>query len=376
MATRIVGPIAFISDIHWGKSKDSELRLKLLDTFLHKIGEELYQMGIKNIIFLGDWYDNRNVIHVKTSHHYSYRRLRRLAERFNIYMIPGNHDFHLKAHDSEEKINSIAIFNELKNVTVFLEPEELELDGGRRAMIVPWGELPPKPEERYDYLFGHFEWKGARMVGKVLEEGYSPSDLLDYAPEVFTGHIHLRADYNYKNGVIHSIGCPLELDWGDCGDLKGVYVLDPMQKELAFVENDFSPRHIEFLYSANEKKIQDFSKANGNFVKLIVDKEHKPKRLIELIEAINNEHPLRSAFVDYIVETTGIEELIKQNSGVDLDNVQKSIVKLPPKEQVLAYIETHAEEFKAQEIDIDLLKNMAVEFFDKGSLLNVGDDDE
>ena len=74
--------IALLSDVHWGKSRDSDVKLKVLNDYFDWYIQLLRNKGIDTVIFLGDWFDNRNLISVKTTNQ-AYEILKKFSAFFS-----------------------------------------------------------------------------------------------------------------------------------------------------------------------------------------------------------------------------------------------------------------------------------------------------
>ncbi len=66
--------VMIFSDFHWGKSKNSEIKIQQNEKFIKWLIQQAKINNITHIIFMGDWFETRNTISVKTYNH-SYEAL-------------------------------------------------------------------------------------------------------------------------------------------------------------------------------------------------------------------------------------------------------------------------------------------------------------
>jgi len=281
--------VALFSDLHWGKSRDSDVKLQSANDFIDWFIVTIKKLDIKDVIFLGDWFDNRNHISVKTQNH-SYNALRKFSDNdINLYMIVGNHDAYFK---DTIVVNSITHYNDVPNVYPIEKMTEVHFAStDKYGLLCPWETYEDTPNN-YDVMFGHYEFQGAYLVGTVSKSGMNVEDLLKKAPTIFGGHYHIRAEYEHKEGKVVTIGCPLELDWGDYENPKGIYILDTSDMSYEFVENTTSPKHVRMYWSHIKEKTEKFDKIDGNYVKFVIDTKYKFEHIMKILNLINTKNPL------------------------------------------------------------------------------------
>ena len=346
--------IAIVSDIHWGKSRDSATMTKISEDFFEHLFGMMMDRDIKNLFFLGDWFDNRNTISVKTSWH-SFKAFSRLLEcGVKVYMVVGNHDSFLK---ESVEVNSLVQFGRDPNVFVVSEPTTVVFPSATGALF-PWGTFDPQrvSDSKRDVLFGHFDFQGAQLVGSVNESGIAVEDILKLSPLVFSGHFHIRREYIYKNGKIVSVGCPFELDWGDYANEKAVVFFDASMMSYESVPNDFSPRHRKIFWSKVLNRTDDLKGVKGNFVKLIVDEAYKFEHVTRVLSLINGMGPLRPCETEFVYNTVFFNQL-KQTSASAEDSIHLTAL-----EYINRFIDQHAGQLDA-EVNVDKLKEMVMSYY-------------
>ena len=138
------------------------------------------------------------------------------------------------------------------------------------------------------------------------------SDLLKKAPQIFSGHFHLRTKKKYGNSSITYVGNTFQQDWGDYGEEKGVEVLNLTTGETRFVRNTASPEyvkvHLSKLVAKDKNEIEIVkTKLKNNFVKLIIDQDFQPEKLAALSEKLSGLNPLQ-------FNTEALVETVAQNA--------------------------------------------------------------
>lgn len=290
--------IVLFSDIHWGKSRDSDIKLQIACEFIDNFCNLIKKHKIKNVIFLGDWFDNRSFVSVKTQN-IAFDALMKISKIVDgIYMIVGNHDSYFK---NTIAVNSVKTYSVIDNVYPIEELTEIKFKSGKKGLLCPWDSLDASAfKSKYDILFGHFELQDALLTGTVSKIGTKPSTLLSISPLVFSGHYHLRKKYSHKNGKIITIGSPTELDWGDADNEKGIYILDTKDLSYTFHKNTFSSKHIRIFWSKIKSKTSKFNQIKGNYVRLVIDTKYKFEHIMKVVNLINSNSPIKPAETDFI----------------------------------------------------------------------------
>lgn len=349
--------VSIFSDIHFGKNKDSELKLGLASSFIDSYIECLKQENISTVFFLGDYFDNRDWLSVKTDF-IGYQNILKFEQnKIHLFLIVGNHDLYYK---SSNDINSVKKFESLKYVHVIDEPTLID-SGYSELLLIPWVQNVEqiKFDTKYDACFGHFEFKGAQLCGSISTTGFEPSNLLDISDLVFTGHFHIQKEYDFKNGKIVSVGSPLQLDWGDYGNNKGFFVFDVESKKYEFIENVVSPQYTKIYLSKVMAKLKtDFDKIAGNFVKLIVDCKYEYDQVIKITGFLNSRKPIQPVEVEYTFKNEFSNKLpeitdnknYKEKTHFDyikdvVDAEKQEVIDLFDKEKLLNYLNNY---YKAQ----------------------------
>jgi DNA repair exonuclease SbcCD nuclease subunit len=151
----------------------------------------------------------------------------------------------------------------------------------------------------------------------------------------------LRDEREYKNGKIVYVGNPFEMDFGDCGDIKGYYALNFEDLNYVFFENKISPKHKKVKLSDFDNSEQDFA---NNIVKIVVDKKIKDGEYDKYSQNISNLKPFSFSFDNSLdLDDPKMEEGFDNvdMSGVDFSKAITDFVEMMSvdnKEEVLKYI--------------------------------------
>ena len=310
--------IALFTDLHLGIHQNSlfwhGVALKWTDWFV----SELEKKNIKDIIFMGDFFDHRDEVAVNTLH-VGYQVLSKLKE-YNIIMIPGNHDSFYRDH---AEINSLNIVQGWSNIQLLNKTSQLML-GTKLATFVPWGgDVNKVPKS--DYVFGHLEINTFRLHGtKVCDKGIEPTSVLNLSPRVYSGHFHLRDKREYQNSYINYVGNPFEMNFGDINNQKGVYILDLNNDTEEFITNDISPKHCKIFASevANTDVKKYKQSIANNIVKLIVDIKISADAIDKIQKNIILYKPALCT-VEFLLNINDIDmlkDISADMSGVNIEN--------------------------------------------------------
>lgn len=229
--------LAMFTDIHFGARNNSDQHnmdcLEFVDWFIEKVKEE----KPSHIAFLGDFFENRNAINVRTMD-----RAAEACRKINALGIPviwivGNHDLY---HRQDRTIFSTDIFRDLENFLLVSEPLELNKDW----FVAPFmfrDEYPGLVSDinSHKYVLGHFEFRNFVVTGdsRLMEHGPDASDFS--SPEyIFSGHYHKR---QVNNNIIY-IGNTFPTNFGDAGDsARGMAVFDVENNDVYFHDWEGSP---------------------------------------------------------------------------------------------------------------------------------------
>lgn len=292
------------SDIHIACHKKRLDRLQDCLKCLEWVFDTAKQRGVKNIIFGGDLYQDRQKIDLLT-YHLTFDVFKKHCDgSVNVYLLLGNHD--LWYYDRWD-INSVKPMSALPGVHVIEQPTTLEIDG-EKIDFLPYTHDPIthlkdlKRTGGGKLLIAHLAVDGAVLNstfatysdviiehdGDMVRVG---SDQFDGWEQVFLGHYHCEQKLS---PTVEYVGSPLELTFGEAFQEKHVILYDLKTGDREYVVNNFSPRHLIIP----EDEADKYDLAN-NFVRLTV-KDTAESRLVEMKEGLKARSP---ATVEVVAES-------------------------------------------------------------------------
>lgn len=288
--------ILIFADVHIYPHKKSSERLQhCLDT-LEWAFQTAIDRKIKEVIFCGDLFHERQTIDVLT-----YQKTFEIFEKylidekdysgsnpppFNIKLLLGNHDlWHLEKWD----VSSVNPFRALDGVTVIDKPCTIDIFKSKPISFLPYTHDPisdlkkvgrDKDVKHWEgnkrILFGHVAIDGAlwnvkhSTVSEVAIE--HDGDMTIVGPEifdgwdqVFLGHYHAEQVLGDKKNIEY-VGSPLQLNFGEAFQHKHIIIYDIVTGEKEYIRNEFSPKH--FIIS--DKDLDKYDLEN-NFIRVMVD---------------------------------------------------------------------------------------------------------
>lgn len=293
--------ILLASDLHVHQHKNSASRLDDCIKCFEWIFAVARKNNIKNIVFGGDLFQDRQKIQV-----ISYQRTFEVLEAnedINFYLLLGNHD--LWFHERWD-VSSVFPLRALKNVHVINKPCSINILGTGFDFL-PYNHNPKESIEKYfqkksEILIAHIAIDGAVLntfhdtIAEVSIE--CDSDMITMSKEllsgwdrVFLGHYHAAQQLNNS---IEYIGSPLELNFGEAFQEKHVIIFDLDTLEKEYIVNDFSPKHI----IVKEEEIDKYSLEN-NFVNVICSDLNSSKTM----ELRNNLSEMNIASLEFKPKT-------------------------------------------------------------------------
>lgn len=332
--------IGCFSDIHIGLGQDSKQWHDIALNFAKWASEQYLNAGINDIIIPGDIFHNRNEIGVNTlavaKQFFDY------FKDFRIFISSGNHDCFYKNNST---INSISILGGWNNINIIDSVPEIIKTDYEDIVLVPWGTEFDKIPETKGIIFGHFEISSFYMNSyKVCEHGFESKQLFKKAPLIISGHFHKKDDRKYDKGRIVYLGSPYQHNFGDFGDLRGIYILNLENNKFEFIENNISPKHVKVSTKAlsnGNSEIDDYLLEN-NIISLVVDSDIDQEELAILTSKINKLSPL-SVRTDYLSSDSEITQK-DDDKEFDSGNLLKDIAEfvenldIDNKKEVVEYL--------------------------------------
>ena len=263
--------LAVLNDTHFGARGNSEAVFENQREFFSKVFfPTVEEYGIKQILHLGDLYDNRKAISVRAQHEARKMFLDPLRERgLMMDIIPGNHDVYYKSTNSLNSLKEMLGYF-LNNIHIIEEPEVM-LYGGMEIGLVPW--MNPQNEDhclqfiqtkcRASWLAGHFEIMGFDMMRGVKSTHGLDSSVFDRYEKVLSGHYHSGS--SHKN--IQYLGSQTEFTWADANDPKYFHIIDTDTREIEAIRNPYTL--FQKVYFSGKEPDTDLSEVRSKYVKVI-----------------------------------------------------------------------------------------------------------
>ena len=283
--------IAILNDTHAGCRNNSEIFMDYQEKFYRDVFfPYLEEHGIKKIIHLGDYYENRTSINFKALSHNRRIFLDELRIRgIHMDIIPGNHDVYYKNTNNLNALKEL-LGHYMSEVRIIEKPEVVDYDGMKFAHI-PWINSENEEKTRYflntckaDVVGAHLELDGFEMQKGVPCSGGMSADAFRRFDMVLSGHFHTKSN----QGNIHYLGSQMEFMWSDVNDRKYFHILDTSTRELTPVENPVTIFE-KILYddTKQQQALRNVSDLDEKFVKVIVINKTKPQEFEKFIDRIN-----------------------------------------------------------------------------------------
>jgi len=290
--------IAFLGDAHWGARGNSEYFLQKQLTFYNEVFfPYLIENDIKTVIQFGDLLDQRKFINVRVMYHLQREYLQRFEDLgIRQYIIIGNHDVVYNNTNKISALVEIADPRTFPHTTVFYDPETVEFDGCK-IDFVPWINKENEADvakfmekSNADICVGHFEINGFEMVSGITCKDGLTMDIFSGYETVYSGHFHKPGKKTFKKTLIHYIGTPYAMNWGDYGDEKGFHIFDTNTKDTEFVKNP-NTIYEKIMYDDTVVNYDEFDEKlyTDKIVKLIVIKKENDLMYDRLIARLQRE---------------------------------------------------------------------------------------
>ena len=347
--------VAILNDTHFGVRNSSDIFMQYQKDFYNKtFFPYLDKHGIKDILHLGDFFDNRRSINYKTLNFTREVFLDKLREMgYHMDIIPGNHD---NFYNNTDEICALkeTMGYYLDEVTIHMDPDIVDYETYRIA-LVPWinrsnidetrNFLASLPMKNISLIAGHFELGGFEMIRGVYSHGdpdmITPKDLEPFS--VISGHFHKKS----QKGNIKYLGAQMQFTWNDCDEKKYFHVLDTETGKILPVR---SPLTIfeRINYDDNDPDIDwetiDVVQYENKFIKIFVENK--------------TDLALFNRFVDrmYSIDTHDIKIIENFQGMIDHNHDGSESDQIMSTEQIIDdYINNL--EINNMQFSVDVLKN-------------------
>lgn len=215
--------LAAFTDIHFGKKNNDRTHNEDCLGFVEWFCVEAKKNNADTVIFLGDYFDNRNSLHLSTLQ-YGLKGMEKLNSLgIPVFLLVGNHDSYYK---EKLDITSVEFANQFENIAVI---DKITLKD--KVLLCPWlvgndWKEVKKLAPDLSYVFGHFELPTYRLNSQVVmpdHNGLKADHFKDVEFLTFSGHFHNR---QIKNKVCY-MGNTFPHDFADAwDDERGMMILD------------------------------------------------------------------------------------------------------------------------------------------------------
>ena len=221
--------------------------------FIEWLWEYCEENDIEKILHCGDFFTQRGMISAPL-----YNRFWDLLSGCPVplVMIVGNHD----RYKTDPSIHGMYVLGEaLDNVTVL--DNQVTLDRHVRIAGYPPPFIPSddiafskiffRQDNKRNILLIHENIVGAAFSsGKKADTGVVPSRLADWMREnnfdiCFCGDIHVPQELTAWNPSIVVVGAPFQMDFGDAGQPRGIWIYDSEKNIVEFVKYEKGPQFFQ-----------------------------------------------------------------------------------------------------------------------------------
>lgn len=279
--------IGIVGDIHLGINENKILFDDYHFQCLDYIYNEFTALGIQDIIYLGDVFDKRYSISVKTLE----KAKDLFNNKFNQHFLVGNHD---ATYKNSNKLNSVEILLGDKNKVVANLPEELIFDD-KKFLMVPWLNktnydqcINTIDNSDADYMFGHLDLSGFEMVkGFLSKKGQVEKAQLRKFKQVVTGHFH---GFSQKKNITY-LGSVCQMNWNDYGLEKFAGYIDTKTDRLELIKIPYEMYDI--IRIRTNKDIVDANQYKNKIIKCYLYTQRTIKiekfitELVDICQSVN-----------------------------------------------------------------------------------------
>ena len=301
--------VAVLNDTHCGIRNSSDIFLNNAADFYSKVFFPYCKDNdIKQIVHLGDYYDNRKFMNFKAQNHSRKSFLdpmRELGMRMDI--IPGNHDTYYKNTNDLNSLKELLGYY-MNEIHIIMEPTVMEY-GSLKIAMIPWINQENYDDTmkfikccKADWCGAHLELDGFEMMRGIKNVHGMDRKIFSKFEKVLTGHFHVGS----QQDNIWYLGSQMEFFWSDAHDKKYFHVIDTETREVEKILNPNTLFH-KVLY--NDDKIDynnyDVSQCNQKFVKVVVVNKKDSFLFDRFIDRIQSENIHELKIAENFQEFTG-----------------------------------------------------------------------
>lgn len=316
--------IGMFSDIHF-QPKGLE---RIIDTGKW-IVEEFERQRIDVVHCLGDVLNTREDVSVAALSAAS-QFFGELAKRWPTHIVLGNHDMNLKHDRHISSLDGLALHPNIKihsEIGLVSHP-------GHTALMLPYHEdqsiivatiqklcagAPDLAKQLVAY--GHLGINGAVQITRYATKfaGAVGPDAFKGLKRTFTGHFHPYQDMAHR---VTYLGSPLQFNFGDAGDDRGIVIYDTDKDSHEFVRNPHC-QAFHVLPLADIGKVAANPEAyRGSFITVVypdLTTEDQHKDLTDQLTALGVARVERESVVDKAIRDCSVQvDAVQVSSVLDL----------------------------------------------------------
>ncbi|ACV50248.1 gp47 recombination endonuclease subunit [Delftia phage PhiW-14] len=280
----IVGDCHF--DVRGGDERFLEFQINWFASMMH----QAHARGIKRIVQMGDFLDNRKQTRSHVIYHIAHKLLPLLNELdMELILLVGNHNIYYR--DSNHIHNMLWM---QANPRIRIIEENEEVDG---VLMLAWinsknleSQMAAVERSTSKFCFGHLELVDMPMYrGVMAKDGMSPAPFAKFK-RTLTGHYHTVSEYQN----ILCVGSPFHLTWADYPDStnRGWFVFNRDTGDTTMIKN--KPGDTMFAVWLHDPELasdealgkQLKEELGGKIVKLIIEDRGDTRRFNKFIEML------------------------------------------------------------------------------------------
>ena len=328
--------ILFIGDTHNGANGNNPRLLQQNVELYERIRKIISAHNIDFCVDLGDFFDDREKVDVKTLGVVRNKMLKDFP--VPIYFIVGNHNLYYK--NSSLVNNLTETIGDLPNVHIvdkFLNIPEASLD------LVPW--INSSNAEQITELVkastskwcaGHFEFNGFQFdksrVAEVKEK-INANTFHNYI-EVISGHYHI---FSHKGNITY-LGTPVQLTWIDVDVEKKLVILNSDTGEHLYL-SDSTPLFAQYTINSKDD-LSDVRKEDieGKRVKIHYHVDMSKEDINNLQVILKSWEPDQLTFIPFGQKKVAERMQVQITEGLE-SAMKEYIMALPESEKIKSVIE-------------------------------------
>jgi len=266
---------AFIADIHLSRYGQDPIeptsglpeRLHGILNSLSFIVDYCRKNKIKDIVIGGDILHGKSIIYALAQD--VMLQLFNDCHDINFRVIDGNHDLSGKGEDAVSALRSLEKVPNVEWISKKIYEEE-------NMIFVPYSTkvVEQVKGSEADILISHFGLsEGVLNSGISIISNISMSDLRPRYKLVLLGHYHKPQEIIEDDTRMYYVGSPVQLDWGEKGDIKRFLIVDSKTLKVQSVPTKGYRKFMEFeLTSKHKKEVLELAKEakeQGHYIKLL-----------------------------------------------------------------------------------------------------------